>query len=356
MFTIISAEEVTLLRGLLPEPISVFNLDAATLEVYRAKGAYSPYWTDPTLKRLFHFCRSSYNRYGMRPEVDEFDGKAAVYLVRSKYINKDNFFEEWLSIRMVPGGSKPIGGGELEIYSYHNKTIDLLVRDKFPIQDRNRFWDCIVSSSRMCGIHPYIVKDGQVQNDLSTETAKKHQYTNIAFALIHWRFNVDYPEFKYRIVTAIIRDELAIKSLGVLNKDSNRSFGPLFTPAHEYLGVKPEEIKLNRAKYAYEFPLYWFSVHQLLKLLKDLIDDGKLSNDSLVKYIGSANINEPSAMRRFGSLLSIDGPIVGSNLDGGKLRELVDKNVDDRPGLKITDAKAWNDANLSTLAAVGIYV
>lgn len=351
----ISAKEATVILKQLPEPVSVFNLGGTVLRVYRVKGMHSPYWMDPALKRLFVFSRSSYSRYGTRSEIDEFDAKAAIYMVQATYFTKVNVFEEWLSIRMVPGNGEPVGAGELEIYTYRDRPMDIWVREKFKIEDRDRFWHYIVSSSRMCGIHPYTIEDGQVQTDLSTETGEKHQYTNIAFALIHWCFVADYPDYKYQLVTAIIRDELALKGLRVVTSDKN-IVGPLFTPAHIFLGVKPDEIKLNRIKYAYEFPLYWFNMKQLVQLLEKLIEEGKLSEESLFKYIGSRDVTSPDAMRKFGSLLSVDGPIVGSSLNGSKLRELVDEFIEERPSLKITDGQAWNEANLKTLTAAGIFV
>ena len=327
----------------LPSPLAHYRMANAVFEIYCVKEMFNPFWRDPVLKNLFLSARNSYSVYGVRPSLDQYDEKAAIYLVRVIYPyvrTPKHLVEEWLSIRMVPGDGHPLGGGELEIFFYDGKPISFWVKERFS-SDGDDFWQYIGSSSRMCGIHPYF-QSAAHEEELGGTLSEKHKYTNICFALIHLQFLLDYPpqKFPYRYITAIIRDELMEKGLSF--RKNGLRYGPTFTPAFQFLKLSGrKELRLDRNVYAYAFPLYWFDRNQLLVLLNDLVQFGKLPPDVL-------------DLRALGNILTIDGPIPRSTLTGADFRKLVDERVDTVPDLKITSAKAWYTSLQAMLKSVGI--
>ncbi len=333
----------------LPAPLARYATRGATFVVYRAKSP-GAYWHDPALRTLVLWARNSYARYGTRPALDRFDAKAAIYLVRVNYPSPEDpkrTIDEWLSIRMVPGGGDPIGVGEPELYSYRGRRLDAVMEELFA-HTPGSFWDSIVSSSRMCGIHPYAREGGRII------VGAKHRYTAACFGLIHVQFLLDYPpaRFPFRYVTAIIRGELAERGL-TLWKDGE-ACGPVFTPAYQLLGLADRsEVKLQRDVYAYEFPLYWLNRDQLLGLLTTLVRNGTLSQETVHHYLHAPLASE-AALRRLGRLLTVDGPIVGAKCTGAELRELVDASVSEVPELKITRVSDWNRGVIRLTEAAGI--
>lgn len=346
------ADRARLLAAQLPRPDARYAAGDATFEVYRAKGT-CPRWSDLVLQKLVLFARNSYLRYGDRPTLDRYDMKAAIYLVRASYPNPDDpgrILEEWLSIRMAPGHGTPVGGGEIELYSYQGKRLDQWVRESFPGKGES-FWEYVVSSSRMCGIRPYPQRGEGRQDDASKP---RHRHTAICFALIHAQFLIDYPlaTYPYEYVTAIIREELLHKSLRIV-KDG-QVFEPTFTPAYQFFGLPGRtEIKLDRAVYAYKFPSYWFDVPRLVALLEGLVKEEKLDPSSIKRYL-NVELSSAAGLKELGRLLTVKGRIVGSRLTGDELRAMVDDCVRDIPELKITKTADWNQGFLGVLKAAGV--
>lgn len=342
------------LLSMLPEPQAVYRAQGAVFEMYRAKDLGTPYFRDPVLKNLVVLARRAYGVYGTRASLDQYDRKAAIYLVRVLYpVSKRDSarVEEWLSIRMVPGTGDPVGGGELEIFSYKGEKLDRVFASRLAREEGNRdFWKQIVSSSRMCGIHPYFTVPKR-----SRRLSIKHRFTAIGFPLIHIQFTLDYsprnPSYSYRYVTAIIRSELAMKGLKI--ERGGKVFRPLFTPAFELLGVDREKIAADRSIYAYDFPAYWFDVPRLISLLRELIERGALTNKSVAHYTGG-EIGSSKSTRHLGSLLTISGSILGSGITGEELRQTIDARLGTIPELKITEYHVWNRALRAMLQAAGI--
>lgn len=341
---------------MLPKPQAVYRAQGAVFEMYRAKDLGTPYFRDPILKNLVILARRAYGVYGTRASLDQYDRKAAIYLVRVLYQTSERDsarVEEWLSIRMVPGTGDPVGGGELEIFSYKGEKLDQVLASRLAREEGNRnFWKHVVSSSRMCGIHPYFTVP-----ERSRRLSIKHRFTAICFPLIHIQFTLDYPPerspYSYRYVTAIIRSELAIKGLKV--ERGGKEFRPLFTPAFEFLSVGKEEIAVDRSIYAYDFPSYWFDVPKLISLFRELIAKGALTSESVVHYTGG-EIGNSKSTRHLGSLLTISGSIFGSGITGEELRQTIDARLSTIPELKITEYHAWNRALRAMLQAAGIVI
>ncbi len=111
----------------LPAPTAQYAAPGVEFDVYRAKGLHRNRWNSRALKEIVLACRNSYARYGDRPLLDEYDKKAAIYLVRARYPvanlqSPAGSLQEWLSIRMVPGDGKPTGVHEPEIFEWEGKT------------------------------------------------------------------------------------------------------------------------------------------------------------------------------------------------------------------------------------------
>lgn len=311
----------------LPAPVARFTTKTANLEVYRAKDLHTRAWNSPALKKVMVFARSSYSRYGKRPLFDAYDAKAAIYAVRAIYSNKGNKgrVEEWLSVRMVPGDGLPWGVGEPEIFTARNKPVDTQMKEKL---GGSGFWKKVASSSRMCGIHPYAVDDsGEVR--FLQET--RHKETPLSFALIHKQFISDYPiaRFPYKYITAVIRKDFYVNRLKY--STLGKKYYPLFTPAYSFLKLQPNEVRVERKKYSYDFPTYWFDNKKLLNLLNRL---RKLNKLSLLRVLIPAMIPKLS-----GSNKQIE--VAGVRLKLHDFHALLDRYVPDGPELKITKAAPW---------------
>jgi len=324
----------------LPLPQKTYKLgDGTVFDIFRAKNLFSPDWNHPHLEALVLFARSSFGRYGARPLLDNFDAKAAIYIIRASYPDSASHgrTEEWLSIRMVPGDGVPIGGGELELYSYKDRDLESELRDRFFPKD-SEFWRFVASSSRMCGIHPYSAQSTS-SSKTGTDSQTKHRFTALCFAMIHLEFLADYPllQFPYRFITAIIRSDFAGKILAV--RTDKISLGPCFTPAHELLKIPEKNIHLKRDLYAYAFPLYWLDPQELELVFKELVTAGKFKS--------------LPPKETWGKILMTQGEISGAKITGEALRQMVDSRVQEIPKLKITESAKWYAALRDMLALSG---
>ena len=249
-----SREIDLLIRQLLSPHAKYHNNDGAVFDVYKVKGARDRFWHDPLLRELLLKTRDSYRRYGTRIPIDQFDAKAAIYLVRTKYPSEDGtaYIEEWFSSRMVPGSGSPLGVGEPEIYFYKGHSLDYWLQKKLGCSKAS-FWAKVLSSSRMCSTPPYISGAGEMKE---AGSRLKRKYTAVCYAITCAQFLLDANFQTGDIVTAIIPDDLVEKSLCV-SGGAGKTAVPLFTKAHEFLGIPETAVKLDRSIYANVFPLYW---------------------------------------------------------------------------------------------------
>lgn len=343
------------IRGLvkkLPEPVSTYGLGGALLEVYRVRNLLKDIWPDAVLKKLLLAARSSYDRYGKRPLLDKYDLKSAIYVARVIYYHDKQpeiKIEEWLSVRFTPGNGKPLGNGELEIYSFSGRSIAEYLRGRLGLTQAE-FMKSVLSSSRMCGIHPYI-SDDQVKVDV--DISSKHQYTPICFALIQDQFYRDYG-YPYRYITEIIRSDFAEKGLVILQK--GKSFKPASTPAEETMGFNKGDIKLDMGVYAYAFPLYWLNIGDLLHLLEELVLSGDITGETLQYYLGVQKLDniEGRALLRLKNILGARDRLLHSKITGSDLRNLVQARVGYVPELKINDPMVWRKSILEMIEAAEV--
>jgi hypothetical protein len=335
-----TAIRLRILLSTLPKPIAIYRSRRVIFEVYRAKDIHDTKWNNLTLKKLVIFCRESYSRYGKRSSLDLYDRKAAIYLTRAIYTQYDGRrAEEWLSLRMVPGSGKPIGVAEPEIYQFKGKSIDYWMKKRI---GKNKFWDHVASSSRMCGIHPYVTENNGGIHFLDDE---KHYHTSILFALMHEQFILDYPiaRFPYKYITGMMRPDFYRRSLGYAK--GKKIIYPTLTPASRFLEIKSSDISVKRETYSYAFPLYWLDIKKLLKLINAL--RGKEKKPPLQKLTPDMLSNLSSRVKH---------PVVnaGIKIKPSTMREMIDKFVPDAPELKITRAKVWYGSMEALLRAARV--
>lgn len=312
------------------KPISVWFGQGAEFNVYRARDMLTDKWNGD-LKQLVLFCRESFFKYGQRPLLDDFDLKAAIYLVSADYEEAGFEVSEWLSIRMVPGWGYLLGVFELELYCLNGARLD-----KMLLGDNPENWKSIVSSSRMCHIKPTV----KFSFDCLSQ---KSRFTAHAFALIHQQFIDDY-EVDYQYITAIISDDFIKKGLTIYN--SGRSATPHFVPAHELLNVKKDQITLDRSIYAYSFPTYWFNPADLLELIRRLLDRRLISAETLSCYFGVSDVSDITEAKLINMSLMFkqETKLTDALITGPELREISDRELSERPQLRITPVQVWNQA------------
>lgn len=327
-------ERVCYLIKRLPAPLACYKISGAAIEIYRAKNLLANQWNNKTLRELTLIARKSYHIYGPRPLLDKYDQKAAIYLAR---VISDSPWpaEEWLSVRLVPFVSPPLGTGEADIFTYKGRVVDYWIQKKL-FNDNPNFYCSMASSSRMCGIHPYFQRKSD--EEMFCDLSKEHKYTAFCYALINYHFLGDYLErFSFSYITGVIHDKFVDSALTV--KSGGKSFGVSFIPAYRQLGIKnPKDIKLDTrsSDYFYRYPGYWFDMRQLICLLKQLIVSGRLTEETLAHYLGAKwrqNLNDSYFI---GKLLISKERLKFSPITGGQLRQMVDDHVAVVPELKIT--------------------
>jgi hypothetical protein len=242
----------------LPEPVGVYKCSGTIFEVYCAKRGSVRGWVDPILKSLTLDARLSYNVYGKRPQLDKYDRKSTIYLVRAIYKWPSNrsrthcIAEAWMSNRFVPNKGVPKGAAELDIARYKGRTVEEIVKKKFFARRKN-FLKYILSYSRMCSIPPYVQRKGD-ERMLHKTPPLKNPHTALCFALICKQFIREYgePSFQHLYITGLIRDDLVKNALTVYRRDA--SFKPLFTPAYKILALRDRKsISLDRNVYTYKY-------------------------------------------------------------------------------------------------------
>ncbi|MDP2695692.1 MAG: hypothetical protein Q8O87_00370 [bacterium] len=342
----------------LPKPLSQWQCGDVDIKIYRPRNLLGHDWYNEALFNILLHARNSYDVYGDRPLLDDHDYKSAIYLARVRYPfivdGRELPCEEWLSFRLVPGIGEPLGSNELNKFFYRGRRVDELVRER--LFDGQDYLSFVVASSRMCGIHPYLVYAKKHQR-FSDRLSKAHKYTAFCYALVSHHFWEDYlRDNGCRFVTGIILNRFVDKALTV--KIDGQGFGTAFTPAAEVLGIdSQEEIYLDRedaGNYVYQFPAYWLNVRQLVSVLQRLIDRKLISNESLREYLGincsfrelidSPDFTALGSLKDMGKLLTVSGDIGHSRITGEQLRLILDFAVSDGPELKITPLATLKDS------------
>lgn len=319
------------------KPVKKYKIGEVTFLIYKAKNLYNPNWNSGLLKKITQEARKSYLRYGSMRLVDEYDKNAEVYLCRAI----DMSSEEWLCLRFVPG---KIGGNSLQDlgqYICKNEPLSKMVAGKLFPGVKN-FQNKLVAVSRVCGISPYTFN---LTKSKISYLPIRMKYTAKSFALIN---KVFFSSSKFTYLLGVFRKELLER---LLCFDSQLSLDLL--DAYKVLGCSSDEIRLNRSLLAYRFPGYFLNISQLIDLLgilikrKDLTVSSvktffRLYNPNFKKYLKDKKYVEVLSMTEgLSKLLLVRGKIIKSKITGNQLRDLVMKNVDDGPILKIMPVNNW---------------
>ena len=326
----------------LPEPEGIYWINSAKFEVFKVKDLYSGF-TDNELTRILKLSRGAYLVYGHRPEIDQYDQKAAIYLVRVSYTAKieDNEYleEEWISLRFVPGSGNPYGTGDLELFAYDNTPLSKIFHRKFS-SEYPKYMDSVISSSRLCGIVP-VTKSALPGMAINQS---RHSHTGVCFALINKHFWQDCvaKNIPYRFLAGIIYERVIQKSLTVAA--GNVNYAPAFTHAHIFLGLN-SKVKVNREKYphyVYKYPGYFLDMNQVVETVRQLLLNGILTISSLQYYLGILSVEELSAKNKsvisgMGKMLWGKGKLYRAHITREELRNVINENVQDGPSLFITD-------------------
>lgn len=354
----LTPQEIRSLCCNLSAPVSVWTNGTASFEVYKAKSLYNEEWLNQTLYKLVLDARSSYDRWGgdlFFPDVD--DSKAVVYLVRASYPlmleghSEGCEVEEWFTFRFIPGNGEPFGIRDLSLFTCDGKPIIDVIQEVL-FKGEGACLDFLANSSRLGSIAPYF-RLKEDEDRYSVKLPGKHRYTAVSLGLMNRQFLQEVYEARipFRYIVGIIRDELIVKALSV--RFNGICYAPAFTPAFEALGLQNDQaIKLDRHAFsmqAYQFPSYFFEVDQLIAALRSAIEAGSLSDETIKYYfqtertfgeITEKDMFTTKDLRSLGKLLTTKGRIKESGMTGEQLRIIIDREVGDGPGLKITTVEA----------------
>ncbi len=319
------------------KPVKSYKIGEVVFLIYKAKNLYNPNWNSSLLKQITRQARQSYLRYGRVPLIDSYDKNAEVYLCRAI----DTNYEEWISLRFVPGQANSNALEDLGQYVCGKKTLaDAIATTLLP--GINNFQKELVVMSRLCGISPYSVratKTGSINSPI------RMRYTAKSFALVN---KVFFAHVKFAYLIGVFRHELLKK---LLRFNNNFSFS--LPDAGQVLGCEPYDLCLNRKLSAYRFPGYFLNIFQLVNLLDTLIKRKDLSISSIKIFVKSYRANFKKYLegknyleilriiQGLNKLLRIKGKIPAAKLSGHQLRQLVAEHVDDGPIFKIISVSNW---------------
>lgn len=364
-----STSSINTLVTSLPDPLAIYKKREVSFEFYVAKNFFSNDWEAKSLRELTKIARRTYQRYGDVPIFDEYDNKAAVYLVRSIYslpglANSNTSVEEWLGVRLIPAHGDPVSTEDLDVSFYSNKNVTEHIRKKFFKNDEDVLHH-VITTSRLCGISPFLSDTGKKLTGVIVP--RKQLYSAGSFAVIQKMFlekNLS-ENLGYRYITSLFHEQFINKVLGT--KVGGKHVKLNFLLAHELLNYDPKEFKLDRSKLSYQYPGYFLDIKQLLKLLQKLLDKEIINTDTLRHYLkiehdlddlikkaGSSVGDLIYELRLLGNLLTVEGGIKGSCFAGEALRKIVDEEVDDLPNLYIMPVDYWRGEVNKVLSQLGI--
>jgi molybdopterin/thiamine biosynthesis adenylyltransferase len=333
----------------LPVPDYRRDVGSATFSVFVAKDIATSKWRSNELRALVREARRSFLRYGDVSLFDDFDDKAAVFLVRADIPALGNRLaaEEWLSFRIVPGFGEPVGFADLANCRGRGRDLSSCLRDILFNGDED-YLCRLASISRVCKIPPF-------NDNGSPASGSKLSRSVESFAVLN-AFALDYLDatapFRPAYLSGMFRPELLGASLVVRLPDGD--FVPRFTPAYETMRLEsPNDIVLNREHEAYRYPTYFLNIFDVVDALRRRLDAGDISEETIRHYlvtdqpfatfVQSAN-GDTAAYRHLGAMLDARGELVGARISGEELRSYLDREVADASQLYLLDAVDWRDS------------
>ncbi len=354
----LTPKEIREISIYLPKPINTENIGNTKFEIYLAKKLFKPQWDDQILRRLVVEARKTYKEYYGDDinEINLYDDKSAVYLVCTSYNyrnpqGKEFPVKEWFSLRFIPATGEPTMNEDLNFYIFNDdlKKYSLLeifrqrLKPFLKLSD-TQIMERLITLSRFCAIRPYPSLNGN-------EGLKNNKHSTISFALMNRQFLLDIVNMRLNIqfMTCQVHTHMSDKLLTYSANKQIRSFP--FTHAYKQLDLLPNFIRISRNKkgvYAYKFPGYFLSLKNLVNTLEFLSQQNKLPINIIKEYLDKEIdfikiLNNPKIyhFRKMGELFTKNGKIPGTNLTGEELRNLLDKNVEDGPTLRIMEIESW---------------
>ncbi len=311
-------------------PLAVYQNAGATFAVYQVKNLYERRWLHPSLWPLVKQARAAYARYGRIALFDSYDDKAAIYLAKAIYQGQ----EEWLGLRFVPADGLPKATEDL-LKCGRREPLGVQMRRRLFAGNKN-FLKQVVTVSRIGG--------------LPAAGSSKLKHAAVLFALINKHFFEEAAKARrqFHYLTGLFRPEIIVKSL---TRRCAKETLPRFTAAHQILGSnQPADFTLRRELYLYRYPAYFFKMEELLKTLKKLIKQGRLTNLSWRYYLKTKNnfadfvkesAGQIQAWQNLWRLLTVKGRLRDSVITGEELRQIIDQETADGPELKIMPVPLW---------------
>ena len=153
---------------------------------------------------------------------------------------------------------------------------------------------------------------------------------------------------KFLFITGLFRNEVIEKSLSTF---INNQKLPNFISASKFLKIKKtEKVGIKRYDFVYKYPAYFFNLEDLLTLLQNLLNQGKLSEKTLEFYLGHKKnlkkfLNGSSGKfkksKNLGKLLNAKGLLKFAKISSNQLKKMMHLHVKDGPELKIMSVKKW---------------
>ncbi len=330
-----------------------YALGEVTFEVFRAKDLHAEAWNSDHAKEMVARARQSYRCYGEVPLFDSYDAKSAVYLCRTTYpysldIGADPVkMEEWLSLRFIPREGQPFSTEDLDHFFYQNRPVGHYLSEYLVHRGASTPVSA-VTISRLCSIRPNLTRPNSRLSAESFSGALRHFFP--AFLLLNHAFLSDHEAAEQSFFTAMFNRPILEKI--TRHPDSHR--WPLtFFPAHDFFGAKKSAICLERKHIAYRYPGYFLNIQQILDVLRQLCQAGRLDVAVIKKYVPkfSAELFASAAslshyallagLEGLGELLTVSGRIPETEISGEELRTLMDEHVSDGPELQLMEPGKW---------------
>jgi hypothetical protein len=363
----------------LPSPIYQDTIQGSQYTVYKAKDVGKLEWNNEILKRLVFECRKRFKSYYSDDItlLDKDDQRSSVYITHVSYQvssgDESVRIEKWYSLRFIFIGKNPhVLKEDLDFYInksriYKFSSMDLIKEKLYKSSEwqnvsdeelRKRF----ITISRFCSTNTYTsLKD---RNDLFNKhynNIKKKLHGGISLTLMNLVF---LDELK-RINPPI---ELFIAQMHKHLTDTVLSYpsytGKLKLPLETgYKFLKVDNLCIDRERhgnYIYSYPGYFLNNDDLMKALKVLIKEKKLSKSTIERYLNSSfdEIKKQPKIynfHNFGRLLTKKGKIRNESITGEQLRDFLNKNVKDGPQLRLVKTKDWKKGLEDFIKAVQNY-
>lgn len=321
------------------------TIGQAVLTTYVAKDMFDPQWNNPALRRLAVEARKTYGRYGERFSVfDKYEPKAVHFLTRVEYPLEIDSSQvrlvEWHSLRFIPPAGDPPSTEDIDFYicGEERRPLFEVMSERLPDINGNACEDVVITQSRLCIIHPFILDSNAV--DTETFSLPANKYTALAFAM-NTRAVTEYLEkIQMRDISSMWMTSQMWEGLlyGTVAYNGQHLD---FQKASEVLDGYgyPIKIQLDRNRaYAYEVPSYFLNWTQLISTLNRLASEGKIKIeglDSFPEKLTLKKLDEDAELRdrvfQLGQFLTSEGPLSASNLTGEGLRNILDQEVIDQP-------------------------